>query len=207
MAGKAYLVKKGVESAPKILLWGLAAAISLVMIVVFGLMMFVGALASAATTLAPVEGANGQGWAHPVPSMQRWDTYDGGGNSHNAGAIDFPAAEGAPVLAAGPGTVRAAGGTGTNYGIIVLIEHVDGTATMYAHLSRVDTSIGQIVAGGMQIGAVGGTGGFAPHLHLEAKSRVAISDRAGQLPTYRYMRERGIDLGPCFDGPCSFAGY
>lgn len=204
MAGKAYLVKKGVEAAPKILLWGLAAAISLVLVVVSGLVLFVGALASA-TTSAPVEGVNGLGWTHPIPSMQRWDTY--GANSHAAGAIDFPAAEGAPVYAGGPGVVRVAGGTGTTYGLVVLIEHGDGTSTMYAHLSRVDVQLGQIVEGGVQIGAVGGTGGYAPHLHLEAKTGTRISDRSAQLPTYKYMMERGVDLGPCFGGPCGAAGW
>lgn len=205
MAGKAYLIKKSVEAAPKILLWALAAAISLVLIVVFGLMMFVGVLMSpAASATAP--GVNGQGWTHPVPSMQRWDTY--GANSHAAGAIDFPAAEGDPVFAAGPGTVRVAGGTGTTYGLAVLIEHSDGTSTMYAHLSRVYASVGQLVTGGAQIGAVGRTGGdYGPHLHLEAKVGTRVSDRAAQLPTYKYMLERGVDLGPCFGGPCALAGY
>lgn len=203
MAVKAYAIKKGVEMAPKLLLWAVAAAVSVVLVVASGLVMFVGTIASAVP--APFTGVNGEGWAHPIPSMQRWDTY--GANSHAAGAIDFPAALGDPVFAAGPGIVRAAGGTGTTYGLVVLIEHADGTSTMYAHLSRVDASIGQQVTGGQQVGAVGGTGGYAPHLHLEAKVGVAVSNRGAQLPTYRYMLERGVDLGPCFGGPCNLAGY
>ena len=101
-----------------------------------------------------------------------------------------------------------AGETGTTYGLAIVIEHPDGTSTMYAHLARVDTQPGAVVSGGTPIGLVGksGSDAYQPHLHFEVKSGWAVSDRRNQLPTYSYMRQRGVDLGPCFGGPCELAG-
>jgi murein DD-endopeptidase MepM/ murein hydrolase activator NlpD len=56
------------------------------------------------------------------------------------------------------------------YGKAVVIDHGGRTATLYAHLARVDVAVGQAVAAGDAIGTVGSTG-FAtgPHLHYEVR--------------------------------------
>ncbi|RJP55477.1 MAG: hypothetical protein C4583_00510 [Anaerolineaceae bacterium] len=98
--------------------------------------------------------------------------------------IDIDANLGTPVLAAGPGTVVWAGGgfytglpdnTTDPYGLAVSIRHDFGYQgkplfTLYAHMSRVDVTVGQHVETGEQIGLVGETGKTTgPHLHFEVR--------------------------------------
>lgn len=52
-------------------------------------------------------------------------------------------------------------------GIVTVIQH-PGWIGVYAHLSFAQMSIGETVTEGQQIGLSGGTGGVAPHLHVEA---------------------------------------
>ncbi len=91
---------------------------------------------------------------------------------HGWNGIDFAAPKGSPVLAAAAGTVIVSrmGGWNGGYGNYVVIDHGDGTQTLYAHLSSDNVSVGQSVAKGQQIGGVGNTGkstGF--HLHFEVR--------------------------------------
>jgi murein DD-endopeptidase MepM/ murein hydrolase activator NlpD len=81
--------------------------------------------------------------------------------------VDLGADYGATVRAAAAGTVISAGWDG-GYGIKIDIDHGNGYDTWYAHLSRVDVSVGEHVYKGQTIGAVGATG-FAtgPHLHYQ----------------------------------------
>lgn len=203
---KVYVAKKVIEHAPKILKWVLLLGAGLVLVVVVSFGLIVTTVAAAMSTDTGMTGVNAGGWTHPVPTTARWDTYDGG--SHKYGAIDFPAGLGEQVYAAGAGIVRHAGETGGTYGLAIVIEHPDGTSTMYAHLSKIAVQVGTPVIGGWPIGLVGKTGSddYSPHLHFEAKQGWAVGDRPNQLPTYAYMQQRGVDLGPCFGGPCEFAG-
>jgi len=52
-------------------------------------------------------------------------------------------------------------------GIVTVIQH-DGWIGVYAHLSEARMNVGDKVREGQQIGLSGGTGGVAPHLHVEA---------------------------------------
>lgn len=52
-------------------------------------------------------------------------------------------------------------------GIVTVIQH-DGWIGVYAHLSAAHMNPGDTVTEGQQIGLSGGTGGVAPHLHVEA---------------------------------------
>jgi murein DD-endopeptidase MepM/ murein hydrolase activator NlpD len=48
---------------------------------------------------------------------------------------------------------------------------------MYAHLSRVDVKVGQAVAAGAIVAAVGSSGiSSGPHLHFEVRLRGAATD-------------------------------
>lgn len=83
---------------------------------------------------------------------------------------DFAAPTGTPVVAAGDGVVSYAGQMG-GYGNIIMITHSTDSGiftTVYAHLSKIGVSMGQVVDKGTYIGAVGSTGASTgPHLHFE----------------------------------------
>jgi murein DD-endopeptidase MepM/ murein hydrolase activator NlpD len=83
--------------------------------------------------------------------------------------LDFGAGMGDPIRAAGTGVVVWAGPRG-GYGNLVAIDHGNGLATLYAHQSRIEVTIGQRVTTGQVIGAVGSTGlSSGPHLHFETR--------------------------------------
>jgi murein DD-endopeptidase MepM/ murein hydrolase activator NlpD len=112
------------------------------------------------------------GRRHPV--LGRWKQHQG---------LDYSAATGTPVMAAGDGVVLQAGRSG-NYGNLVEIRHANGITTRYAHLSRIDATRGRRVRQGERIGAVGSTGlSTGPHLHYEFRvggvARDPRSVRAG----------------------------
>ena len=105
-----------------------------------------------------------------------------GGRRHTG--LDFPAATGAPVGAAGRGVVSFAGRNTGGYGILVVVRHRLGFETWYAHLSRVSVQRGQAVVGGTPVGAVGSTGrSTGPHLHFEARLFGTPIDPAPRLLT------------------------
>ena len=83
--------------------------------------------------------------------------------------IDFAVPTGTPILAAGSGSVEAAGWNG-NYGKYVRIRHNSTYKTAYAHMSRIASGIGKgrKISQGEVIGFVGSTGrSTGPHLHYE----------------------------------------
>ena len=91
---------------------------------------------------------------------------------HGHNGIDFGAPIGTPVLAAADGTVIIARGSGYNggYGLYVVVNHPNGTQTLYGHLSMVNTGVGESVRKGQIIGKVGNTGrSTGSHLHFEVR--------------------------------------
>jgi len=83
--------------------------------------------------------------------------------------IDFGAAFGSPIFAAGDGVIEKAS-VFSSYGNYVLIKHNGTYETAYAHLSRYGKGIhaGTRVHQGQVIGYVGATGrATGPHLHFE----------------------------------------
>ncbi len=91
------------------------------------------------------------------------------GYTVNHKGVDFGAASGTPIMAAGAGTVVEAGWKG-GYGRYVKIRHNGGYATAYAHMSQFGRNIkaGARVGQGDVIGYVGATGmATGPHLHYE----------------------------------------
>lgn len=90
---------------------------------------------------------------------QRWGRLHAG--------IDFGASTGTPIYASDGGTVTRASYF-SGYGLCVDVEHNDGTFTRYGHCSAVYVSVGDKVAQGEKIAAVGSTGNSTgPHLHFE----------------------------------------
>jgi len=91
---------------------------------------------------------------------------------HGNNGIDLAAPTGTSILAAADGRVIVSRRSGYNggYGLYVVISHPNGTQTLYAHMSRNNVSVGQNVAQGQVIGAVGSTGkSTGPHLHIEVR--------------------------------------
>jgi len=83
--------------------------------------------------------------------------------------IDFRGEIGEPIHATAGGIVTVAGWTG-GYGKMIEIDHGNGLATRYGHLSEIDVDIGQAVRTGAVIGKLGSTGrSTGPHLHYETR--------------------------------------
>jgi murein DD-endopeptidase MepM/ murein hydrolase activator NlpD len=83
--------------------------------------------------------------------------------------IDFRGEFGEPIHATANGTVTNAGWSG-GYGNMVEIDHGNGLATRYGHLSAIDVQIGQRIRTGQVIGRLGSTGrSTGPHLHYETR--------------------------------------
>jgi murein DD-endopeptidase MepM/ murein hydrolase activator NlpD len=83
--------------------------------------------------------------------------------------VDFAAATGTPIRAAGDGTVESAASSG-GYGNLVVLKHWANYSTAYAHMSRFAKGIkkGTKVSQGDVIGYVGTTGwSTGAHLHYE----------------------------------------
>jgi murein DD-endopeptidase MepM/ murein hydrolase activator NlpD len=79
---------------------------------------------------------------------------------------DIAAPIGTPVVAAAAGKVTLAEPDFVLDGSIVIIDHGYGLSTLYMHLSAIDVHVGDSVAQGQKIGAVGRSGRVTgPHLH------------------------------------------
>ncbi len=110
----------------------------------------------------------------PQTSSYGWRTHPITGSRRFHSGIDIGAPMGAPVVAAGSGTIVSAGWFG-GYGKAIVIQHNGIQQTLYGHLSEVFVQPGQRIEQGMVIGRVGSTGNSTgPHLHFE--SRVATAD-------------------------------
>lgn len=91
--------------------------------------------------------------------------YNGTPKTPHSG-MDIAAAEGTPVLAPAAGTVTFANPDLYLTGGTVLLDHGHGVSSNFLHLSRIDVTVGDRVAQGQPIGAVGATGrATGPHLH------------------------------------------
>jgi len=124
--------------------------------------------------------------SYPVSSGFIWpfygniSTYYSGG--HRGIDIDGFGAYGAPVGAAASGTVVLAAYDSWGYGYHVIIQHDDGSRTLYAHLSDIWVGQGQYVGQGQGVGAIGSTGySTGPHLHFEIHIGGAV-DPLAYLP-------------------------
>jgi len=83
--------------------------------------------------------------------------------------VDLAEAYGAEIHAAAAGRVVHAGPAG-GYGIMVEIDHGNGLATRYAHMSEALVEEGEAVDKGAVLGRLGSTGrSTGPHLHYEVR--------------------------------------
>ena len=150
--------------------------------------------------LAPVPGSISSHYGmrrHPILGYRRMH-----------GGTDFRAAWGTPIVAVADARVSQAGWRG-GFGRFVRLEHGEGLATGYAHMSSIAVSPGQAVRRGEVIGFVGSTGlSTGPHLHYEMYRHGARIDprsvrwvtrallEGGELARFRAEHERLTALTP-----------
>jgi murein DD-endopeptidase MepM/ murein hydrolase activator NlpD len=89
-----------------------------------------------------------------------------------------------PIGAAKGGIVTFAGGNiCCSYGLYVIVDHGDGTSTLYAHLSQIVVTQGQLVSTGQLLGFAGATGyATGNHLHFEVRIGDNVVDPLIFLP-------------------------
>ena len=76
-------------------------------------------------------------------------------------------------------------GWGGGYGNYVVIDHGGGVTTLYAHMSSVSVSEGQMVSQGTAIGITGNTGASTgPHLHYEVRINGVYQNPLNYLAGY-----------------------
>jgi murein DD-endopeptidase MepM/ murein hydrolase activator NlpD len=148
--------------------------------------MFAAAAAAAApATAAPVAQGAVSFLAMPVEGRltsrfgPRTHPITGQLRPHNG--IDIAAPTGMSIRAAAGGTVSFAGPRG-GYGNTVVVDHPDGTQTLYAHAHTIGVRTGDSISPGQAIATVGSTGqSTAPHLHFELRRQGEPVDPAPYL--------------------------
>ena len=110
-----------------------------------------------------------------VRITQRFGKTSDSGRLYSSGThngVDFGISTGSSVYSTLSGVVEGVGNTDAfpgclSYGKWVLVKHNNGLATLYAHLSLTNVSVGQEVKTGQVVGFSGSTGySTGPHLHL-----------------------------------------
>ncbi len=98
--------------------------------------------------------------------------------------IDFAARIGTPVLAIAGGVVVDSTDVfdRAQLGKVIVIEHVNGMRSTYAHLDQRSLPAGAVVAAGQEIGLSGASGKVSgPHLHLEVTDGARHIDPASLI--------------------------
>jgi len=112
--------------------------------------------------------------------------YAGEPGAYHSG-VDVARPTGTPVAAPADGVViLAAAAPFTLEGNLLMIDHGMGLNSAFLHLSRIDVQVGDHVAQGQVVGAIGATGrATGPHLHWGMKWHDARIDPlllAGAMP-------------------------
>jgi murein DD-endopeptidase MepM/ murein hydrolase activator NlpD len=98
-------------------------------------------------------------------------------------ALDIAAPTGSGVYAADAGFISFVGWTDVGYGYLIRVDHGNGFATWYGHLSGFNVVLGQAVKRGDLIGYVGSTGNSSgPHLHFEIRTGEGLVNPRFYLP-------------------------
>jgi len=137
---------------------------------------FAGRVQHAVADLSDLQGLNDSAealpLAHPTTDTRetsgfgvRLDPFTGRPAFHSG--QDFAGAYGSPIYVTAPGIVSFTGAR-SGYGNTIEVDHGHGFKTRYAHLSAISVRVGQHVAVGQRIGAMGSTGrSTGTHLHYE----------------------------------------
>lgn len=115
---------------------------------------------SNATWITPVSG-------YYISSAFGYRTAPTAGASTYHQGVDMACNQGTPIYATRAGTVTTASFQAGGAGYYVSINHGDGFASIYMHMTHYVVSAGQKVSAGQLIGYVGSTGvSTGPHLHF-----------------------------------------
>ena len=114
-------------------------------------------------------------------------------SDRNHKGFDIAADMGTDIYAAGDGVVVSAGWNPGGYGYFVMIDHLDGYQTVYAHMSQVYAVVDTQVKRGQLIGAVGSTGdSTGPHCHFEVRYMGVCYDPAQFMYTADYTEDMDL---------------
>ncbi|GAA2653406.1 M23 family metallopeptidase [Streptomyces vastus] len=147
----------------------------------------------AAVRLDQPEPGSSAAWVAPLETYELSAGFGSGGErwaSRHTGQ-DFAVDIGTPVRSVGEGRVVkvACGGP---FGIEVVVRHLGGYYTQYAHLATVAVDQGERVAAGQWVGQSGTSGNSTgPHLHFEV--RLTPYHGSGVDPM-GWLDERGVQL-------------
>ncbi|EFL33911.1 peptidase [Streptomyces viridochromogenes DSM 40736] len=137
-------------------------------------------------------------WIDPVKKYKLSASFaqNGGMWAHKHSGQDFAVPSGTKVLAAHGGTVVKAGGNGAGdgpaYGNAIVIKHGNGTYSQYAHLSKIEVRIGQVVKTGQEIARSGNTGNSSgPHLHFEIRT---TPNYGSAVDPVKFLRAKGVKV-------------
>lgn len=124
--------------------------------------------------------SSGYGWRRdPFSGAQAW--HGGVDVAPHGGAANY-------ILAAAPGEVIFSGWNG-GYGNCIMLDHGDGTVTLYAHMSSLLAYKGDVVSGGERIARAGTTGySTGVHLHFEVRefNKPPVRQYPSGGPDHRY---------------------
>ena len=114
-------------------------------------------------------------------------------SDRNHKGFDIAADMGTDIYAAGDGVVVSAGWNPGGYGYFVMIDHLDGYQTVYAHMSQVYAVVDTQVKRGQLIGAIGSTGdSTGPHCHFEVRYMGVCYDPAQFMYTADYTEDMDL---------------
>lgn len=186
----------GIKNIGKLLL-GLVFLLIAALTVSVALPMTVVAAVASSTAAQPGQGGPwiaGE-WAKPITTYVVSDPFGLRPNPCSVcqpyhRGVDMAGPLGAPIFAAGPGTVIHAGSLGS-YGNAVKVDHGGGLVSLYGHMGygTLRVQVGDTVTGGTQVGQEGSTGNSSgPHLHFELRLNGAAFD---PMP---FMAQKGLPL-------------
>ncbi|WP_105970841.1 M23 family metallopeptidase [Streptomyces geranii] len=150
------------------------------------------------TVAAKAAAKKAASWVDPVKKYTLSASFNQAGNmwSSTHSGQDFAVPSGTKVVAAHGGTVVKAGGNGAGdgsaYGNAVVIKHGNGTYSQYAHLSKINVKVGQVVATGQRIALSGNTGNSSgPHLHFEIRT---TANYGSAVDPVAFLRAKGVTV-------------
>jgi len=109
--------------------------------------------------------------------------FNGEERNPHAG-LDFAVSAGTPIKAPAAGKVILVGNYFFN-GNTVFVDHGQGFISMFCHMSKIDVSLGQVLARGAVVGRVGSTGrATGPHMHWNISLNDARVDPAIFIGAY-----------------------
>jgi len=152
----------------------------------------------AATKTKPKSKKPAARWVNPVSGAKITSCYGARwGRTHKG--IDFAAPAGRQIKSVGAGKVVQSGWRYSGLGYSVVVDHGDGSMTLYGHASRLLVRTGQKVSAGEPVALVGSTGNSTGnHLHLglaKTRSLGSLFDRL--VNPAPWLKTRGISVGKC----------